>query len=152
MVVHPARWSARFVMLAVCLSAFCFVPFVEPPRAEGADRKALIALEKKRIRGADDVQVHPFFGDFTGDRQEDALTVSYYHPKGGGNSYSIEVSLYRGAGNGFRFIKTVPDVYGQSPRAAKFSRGQVRITLTTLGPNDARCCPSVPKEYVVAAP
>ncbi|WP_133123552.1 hypothetical protein [Methylobacterium frigidaeris] len=112
----------------------------------------MIALEKKRIKGADYVQVHPFFGDFTGDRQEDALTVSYYHPKDGGNSDSIEVSLYQGTSNGFRFIRTVPDVYGQSPRAAKFSRGRIRMTLTTLGPNDARCCPSVPKEYVIAAP
>ncbi|AWN54116.1 hypothetical protein DK412_22920 [Methylobacterium sp. 17Sr1-1] len=152
MIVHPARWSAHLVRLPVCLSVLCFVPLPEPARAEGAGRKALVALERKRIRGADYVQVHPFFGDFTGDRREDALAVSYSHPKGGGNSDSIEVSLYRGTSSGFRFIKTVPDVYGQSPRLAKFSRGQVRVTLTTLGPNDARCCPSVPKEYVIAAP
>lgn len=152
MPVHPTRLQINFALLSMCLSIACFVPWAEQPRAEGIDRKALVAFEKKRIKGADYVQVYPFFGDFTGDRQEDALTVSYYHQKGGGNSDSIEVSLYRGTGNGFRFIKTVPDVYGQSPRAAKFSRGQIIITLTTLGPNDARCCPSVPREYVIAAP
>lgn len=96
------------------------------------------------------LQINHFFGDFNGDGRDDALVVAYYANRGGGNSSEIEVMLFLGTPSGFKFHKTVKDVYGENPRDAKFSQGQVRVTLTTLGRDDPRCCPSKLKEYVIA--
>lgn len=136
--------------------ALCAIIAVSIPTksafAKDGDLKSIDTLVKKRIKGFDSIQINKFSGDFTGDGRPDVLVISYYHDRDGGNSESIDVSLYEGTAGGFRYLKTVPNVFGESPWSAKFSRGQVRVTLTTLGPNDARCCPSVPKEYVIATP
>ncbi|GEP01428.1 hypothetical protein GCM10007887_22980 [Methylobacterium haplocladii] len=115
-------------------------------------RADLIALVKKKVGRVTDLQVNQFFGDFSGDGRDDALVVAYYASRGGGNSFEIAVMLFEAVGSGFRYLRDVPNVYGESPRGATFQRGQIKVTLTTLGPNDARCCPSVPKEYTIRTP
>ena len=150
MIRLPAARACTGLLLGSCVAIAGLIP--EAAQAQDPGRRELAALVKKRVGRMNDLQTHPFFGDFNGDGRNDALVVAYYANRDGGNSYEIKVMLFEGQAGGFRFIRAVQDVYGEAPRAAKFARGQVRITLMTLGPNDPRCCPSVPKEYVIAAP
>lgn len=117
-----------------------------------ASGKALTGLVKKRLGRVNLHEVKPFYGDFTGDGRDDALVFAYYDDRSGGNAINLDVMLFEGRPGGFAFLRKVEDVFGQDPRAAQFSRGRIRITLTTLGPNDPRCCPTLPKQYTITAP
>lgn len=113
-------------------------------------RKSLKSIVYKKIGKASDLEVIPFFGDHNGDGIEDALVFSYYSDKGGGNSTSLDVFLFDGRPDGFTFRRRVADVYGSSPRDAAFSNGSIKVTLTTLGPDDPRCCPTSQRTYKIS--
>lgn len=92
-----------------------------------------------------------FFGDYDGDNQRDALAFVYYDDGEGGNSTYLKVVVFHGEKGGFRFVKIANDVFGQAPRNARFGQGTIEITTTTLGPNEARCCPTLAKRYLIRA-
>lgn len=92
-----------------------------------------------------------FYGDFTGDGQEDAVLFIYADIPGAAGNFSLKVALFRGEGGKYRFLRYASGVYGTEPRDAKFSKGKVEVTLATLRPTDARCCPTGSKRYSIDA-
>ena len=77
-----------------------------------------------------------------------SLIFHYYDNRDGGNATMLDVGLFRRDPEGWRFLAQVP-VYGQEPRDANFHDWQVDITTTMPGPNDPRCCPTVPTRWAV---
>ncbi len=80
---------------------------------------------------------------------EYALAVHYSPNRAGGNSISITVGVFRRIAQGWVFHAPVRDLFGQDPRDPAFFPGRVEITTTMPGPNDPRCCPTVPTRWSV---
>lgn len=80
-----------------------------------------------------------FCGDFTGDGAKDVFAV-IRSPTGGNSSYQDAV-LFQNAGGQLRFLRKVPQFFGDTKRAA-FAPGKVTLELTVMRPGDPRCCPS----------
>ncbi|WP_415401612.1 hypothetical protein [Tateyamaria sp. SN3-11] len=72
-----------------------------------------------------------------------ALGVVYEHIPGSAGSVSIATGVYVRTAQGWQIAGVVPSLFGQSPRGANFGPASVDLTTTTLGPNEARCCPTV---------
>jgi hypothetical protein len=85
------------------------------------------------------------YGDFTGDGQDDAI-VFVYTPSGG-SGMNLDVVLFTGERGSYRFKKLVPNVFGERPRDAKFSRGVIELTTTMPKPGDPHCCPTGSKRW-----
>ena len=77
-----------------------------------------------------------------------SLIFHYFGNRDGGNAVMLNVGLYRRYSDGWHFEGLVP-VYGQDPRDPLFTAGQVDITTTMPGPNDPRCCPTVPTRWAI---
>lgn len=88
-----------------------------------------------------------FYGDFSGDGEQDAIAF-VYHPSGG-NAANLDVLMFKGDGRGFRFFRKAEGIYGEDPRDIAIRPGAIDVTMTTLGPNDARCCPTLEKGYTI---
>ncbi|SFL69882.1 hypothetical protein [Methylorubrum salsuginis] len=138
----------RIVSILVAQSILLF-PLTAQAQWNNPARKSLKSIVYKKIGKASDIELIPFFGDHNGDEVEDALIFSYHSDKAGGNSTSLDVFLFDGKPGGFTFKRHVADIYGSSPRAAVFSNGSIKVTLTTLGPDDPRCCPTSQKTYTI---
>ena len=72
-----------------------------------------------------------------------ALGIVYEHILGSEGSVSIANGVYVRTTQGWQIAGVVPNLFGQSPRAANFGPASVDVTTTTLGPNEPRCCPTV---------
>ncbi len=70
------------------------------------------------------------------------LAVHYPPNRFGGNSVGITVGLFARANDGWRFAGEVKGLFGLDPRDPAFLGPRIELTTTTLGPNDARCCPT----------
>ena len=90
-----------------------------------------------------------FYGDFNGDRQEDAVVFVYSDIEGAAGNFDLRVALFEGADGKYRFMRYAPEVYGLDPRDAKFSNGLVEITTTMPRPNDPHCCPTGSERYAI---
>ncbi len=88
-----------------------------------------------------------FYGDFNGDGRRDA--VAFIYAETGGNSLSLDVLLFTGEQDGFRFFRKAEGVFGQEPRNVAIRPGAIDVTTTTLGPKDARCCPTLEKNLTI---
>lgn len=88
-----------------------------------------------------------FYGDFSGDGEQDAIAF-VYHPSGG-NAANLDVLMFKGEGRGFRFFRKAEGIYGEDPRDVVIRPGAIDVTMTTQGPNDARCCPTLAKGYTI---
>jgi hypothetical protein len=90
-----------------------------------------------------------FYGDFSGDGQEDAVVFVYSDIRGAAGNFNVKVALFKGEGGKFRFLRYAQGVHGERPRDAKFANGRVDITTTMPKPGDPRCCPTGSKRYVI---
>lgn len=113
---------------------------------QGEAAKA-IATEIRAAGLAGPVEAYVFYGDLSGQGTNDALAL-LYHPSGG-NSDELTKWLFWKEGDGYRreTSSVLDQVVGYEPRNAQLTPGRVKITLTTLRPNDARCCPSGETNY-----
>jgi hypothetical protein len=73
-----------------------------------------------------------------------ALGVVYEHIPGSAGNTGIATGLYVRTAQGWQFAGPVSGLFGRSPRDPAFGDNHVEITTITLGPNDARCCPTLP--------
>ncbi|WP_223999691.1 hypothetical protein [Aureimonas sp. SA4125] len=90
------------------------------------------------------------YGDYSGDGRNDGLAFLYFSPPGG-NGVFLEVhKLRQTARRQFESDGTV-EIFGVTPRDARFSRGRIEVTTSVQGPNDPRCCPTEEKRWVVNA-
>lgn len=72
-----------------------------------------------------------------------ALGVVYEYIPGSAGNTGIALGLYRKAGTVWQYAGPVANVFGQSPRDPLFANNSMELTTSMLGPNDARCCPSL---------
>lgn len=79
-----------------------------------------------------------------------ALGVVYEYIPGSAGSTSIAVGLYQRTTAGWGFIGPVEGLFGQSPRDAVFGPTYVDLTTIMLGPNEPRCCPTMPVRWRVS--
>ncbi len=109
-----------------------------------------IAAEVRAERLSSPINAYVFYGDLTGRGTSDALAL-LYHPSGG-NSDELTRWVFWDEGNGYRRTTSaaLDEVFGVEPRNVKLSPGRVRITLTTMRPNDPRCCPSGETTYDIS--
>lgn len=75
-----------------------------------------------------------------------SLIFHYFDSRSGGNSFGLNVGLYRHDPEGWRFL-TLLEIFGVEPRDAQFFPGRIVVTTTMPGPNDPRCCPTVPTRW-----
>lgn len=76
-----------------------------------------------------------------------ALGVVYEHIPGSAGNTTIALGYYLRSEQGWAFAGPVSGVFGQSPRDPVYTATTLEITTTTLGPDDARCCPSVESRW-----
>lgn len=77
------------------------------------------------------------------------LAIHYPPNRSGGNSYGITVALFQQANGGWGFVGPVEGLFGVNPRDAAFLGPQIELTTSTLGPNDARCCPTEEARWMI---
>jgi hypothetical protein len=114
---------------------------------QGSGRAELKAFVQKQGGDLDLPRSIAFYGDFNGDRQEDALVFIYSDIEGAAGNFDLKVALFRGEAGKYRFMRYAPNIFGQNPRNAKFSKGLAEITTTMPKPGDSRCCPTGSKRY-----
>jgi len=76
-----------------------------------------------------------------------ALGVVYEHIPGSAGSVSIASGVYVRTTQGWQFAGVVQGLFGQSPRDIAFAPTFVELTTTMLGPNEPRCCPTLPARW-----
>ncbi|WP_299612828.1 hypothetical protein [uncultured Tateyamaria sp.] len=76
-----------------------------------------------------------------------ALGVVYEHIPGSAGSVSIAVGLYQRVAEGWAFVGPVEGLFGNSPREVEFGPTSLDLTTTMLGPNEPRCCPTLPVRW-----
>ncbi|KUL93313.1 hypothetical protein DK26_23505 [Bosea sp. WAO] len=136
------------IFLAAATTLLIGAGFAGIARAEVADGPAKRDIERHLGRKAARVVEAPvFYGDFNGDGRGDA--VAFIYAETGGNSTSLDVLLFTGGPDGFRFFRRAEGVFGEGPRNVAIRPGAIDVTLTTLGPRDARCCPTQEKNLTI---
>lgn len=76
-----------------------------------------------------------------------AVAVAYLENPHGGNAVGIASALFARTAQGFAQTHTIEGLFGQTPRDAVYSPTHVEVTTTMPGPNDPRCCPTVPTRW-----
>lgn len=76
-----------------------------------------------------------------------ALGVVYEHIPGSAGSVSIATGIYQRVAEGWAFVGPVEGLFGNSPRDPAFLAAHVDVTTTMLGPNEPRCCPTLPVRW-----
>lgn len=79
-----------------------------------------------------------------------ALGIAYVHIEGSAGNASLEAGLFRKSGAAWVLHRRVEGLFGYSPRDPQLGPDGFFLTTDTLGPNDPRCCPSVPTRWYVA--
>jgi hypothetical protein len=75
------------------------------------------------------------------------LGIAYEHIPGSASGFDIALGYYVRTAAGWAMAGPVQSVYGQSPRDPAWTPTTLEITTTMLGPNEPRCCPSVPVRW-----
>lgn len=96
------------------------------------------------------------YGDFTGDGQNDVVGF-FSAPFEDGNAIELRVFSFRNESGKYVFNRAHQDASGMERRNVEFAPGRMSYTTLVVGPNDARCCPSTVRRFVldmghVAAP
>lgn len=135
------RWTLILFMLGVA------APAVQAQQTGPATSAVVAALkgDERQFLLKDVLKI--FYGDFSGDGQDDALAFAY-HGYDGGNGVGLVVLVLQRTEKGFRVIQR-PKIFGQEPRDVKFSKGVITVTTTVPGPKDPRCCPSRKKTWKI---
>ncbi|MEM8654908.1 MAG: hypothetical protein AAGF36_09185 [Pseudomonadota bacterium] len=76
-----------------------------------------------------------------------AVGVVYEHIPDSAGSVSIAVGLYQRTGPGWAFVGPVQGLFGNTPRDVAFGPAHVDLTTIMLGPDEPRCCPTLPVRW-----
>lgn len=75
------------------------------------------------------------------------LGVVYEWIRGSAGNTTIAVGFFVRQGAGWAFAGEVQGLYGHEPRAPYFTPSHAELTTTMPGPDDPRCCPTVPTRW-----
>lgn len=76
-----------------------------------------------------------------------ALGVVYEHIPGSAGNTGIAVGVFVKQQQNWVYAATVQGVFGQSPRDILFGLRTAEVTTSMLGPNEPRCCPTLPVRW-----
>lgn len=77
-----------------------------------------------------------------------SVIFHYFDSRSGGNSFGLNVGLYRRDQVGWRYIQTL-EIFGVDPRDGVFHGDRFEVVTLMLGPNEPRCCPTQQTRWVV---
>jgi len=81
---------------------------------------------------------------------QQAIGVVYPIIQGAAGNTGIVVGHFvRLDGGAWGFAGVVPQLFGHDPRDVAFLPGAVQLTTTMLGPNEPRCCPTLPVRWQI---
>ncbi|MEM6372542.1 MAG: hypothetical protein AAF727_07160 [Pseudomonadota bacterium] len=84
------------------------------------------------------------------EQAQQAIGVIYPIIQGAAGNTGIVVGHFvRVQGGGWGLAGVVPNLFGFDPRDVAFSAGAVQLTTTMLGPNEPRCCPTMPVRWQI---
>jgi hypothetical protein len=78
-----------------------------------------------------------------------ALALVYAHIPGSAGSVSLDAGVFFRTSAGWRFGRRVDGLFGHNPRDVLFLGDRIEVTMTTLGPNEPRCCPTQVTRYSI---
>ncbi len=78
-----------------------------------------------------------------------ALGMAYVEIEGAAGNASLEVGLFRRTGPAWVLHRRVDGLFGNSPREPQLGPDGFFVTTDMPGPNDPRCCPSVPTRWYI---
>lgn len=76
-----------------------------------------------------------------------AVGVVYEYLPGSAGNTGIAPGFFMRQGAGWVFAGHITGLYGQSPRDVNYGQTDVELTTTMLGPNEPRCCPTMPVRW-----
>ncbi len=79
----------------------------------------------------------------------EAIGITYTEIEGAAGNTNINTGYFTGGPKTFALVGLIPDLFGESPRDAKFTEKRIEITTTMPGPNDPRCCPTVATRWAI---
>ncbi|WP_189368242.1 hypothetical protein [Tateyamaria omphalii] len=79
-----------------------------------------------------------------------ALGIVYEHIPGSAGNTSIAVGLFQRTTAGWGFVGPVENVFGHLPSDATFGPTHVELTTIMPGPDDPRCCPTLPVRWRIS--
>ena len=76
-----------------------------------------------------------------------ALGVVYEYIPGSAGNTGIATGVYVRTAQGWQLAGVVQGLFGQRPSDANFGPTSVDVTTVMLGPNEPRCCPTLPVRW-----
>lgn len=76
-----------------------------------------------------------------------ALGIVYEYIPGSAGNTGIATGVYLRTADGWQFAGTVSGLFGHRHSDAIFGTGSVDVTTVMLGPNEPRCCPTLPVRW-----
>ena len=80
---------------------------------------------------------------------QQAIGVVYPIIREAAGNTGIAVGRFVRVQGGWAFADRVENIFGHNPRDAVFLPGAVQLTTTMPGPNDPRCCPTLPVRWQI---
>ena len=84
---------------------------------------------------------------FDRDEATIALAIVYSESRSGGSATDVSAAVFDVTPDGLAKTHDISGVFGKSPREAQYSGSYIELTTTVPGPNDPRCCPTVPTRW-----
>ncbi|WP_299722938.1 hypothetical protein [uncultured Tateyamaria sp.] len=78
-----------------------------------------------------------------------AIGVVYPIIVGAAGNTGIAVGHFVRVEGGWAYAGLIGNLFGHNPRDAAFLPGAVQLTTTMLGPNEPRCCPTLPVRWQI---
>lgn len=118
-------WIRRGVLAAVALMGLA-----APAAAQSEQHVQDIAAHVQRVAGGGLIEVKTFYGDFMGDRAQDAVSFIYYDD---GAQDALRVALFEEINGRMRFVRHVPGIRGFDPRDVAIGRSVITGVTTVRG-------------------
>lgn len=134
---------ARITLALLTLAALWFS--AGPASAQILNGPAKRAIE--RHLGAGVVQTllpsPVFYGDFDGDARQDAVAF-VYSGAADGDGARLDVLMFTGTEDGFRFLRKTSNIAGENPRNVRIQPGRISFVLMAPDPDDPDATQSKP--------
>ncbi|MFK7764877.1 MAG: hypothetical protein AB8B62_16560 [Roseobacter sp.] len=86
---------------------------------------------------------------FTNEAATHALGIIYVHIPGSAGSVSIHAGVYGFLDSGWVKLTDVQGLFGSAPKDTQFIADRIKLTTLTTGPDDPRCCPTLPVRWSI---
>lgn len=120
----------RTWVFSLVLTAALGLAHARPAVAQSESQIRDIAAHVQRVAGAGLIEVKTFYGDFMGDRAQDAISFIYHD---NGSADVLTVALFEAINGRMRFVRHVPGIRGFDPRDVAIGRSVITGLTTVRG-------------------